>query len=314
MSLSFYNCAMSDFQTLDFQSQDSQTQNFQKFLAPAKINLCLHIVGQRADGYHLLQTVFRLLDFYDHIYLKPTNDGAIKRANDVANVPEAQDLCIRAAKLLQQHTQSKLGVEILVEKHIPMGGGLGGGSSDAATVLLALNQLWNLNLSRKELIALGLQLGADVPFFIFGTNAWAEGIGEQLQTIALKPAYYVVLNPNVHVSTAQIFANKQLTKNAIPKTMSGFSGMANSATGNVSTEYINHLEKIVCHDYPPVQNCLNWLKQFGDARMSGSGASVFLEVASEQVAMEILSKKPQEFDGFVAKGLDQHPVQLHGIN
>lgn len=307
MMLSFYNCVMPDFKTPDL-------QHFQKFLAPAKINLFLHIVGQRADGYHLLQTVFRLLDFYDHIYLNPTGNGVIKRINEVNNVPEAQDLCVRAARLLQQHTHCKLGVEIFVDKHIPMGGGLGGGSSDAATVLMALNKLWQLNLSNEELRSLGLQLGADVPFFIFGTNAWAEGIGEQLQTIALKPAYYVVLNPQVHVSTAQIFANKQLTKNAIPKTMSGFSGMANSATGNIGSEYINHLEKIVCQDYPPVQNCLIWLKQFGDARMSGSGASVFLEVASEQVAMEILSKKPLEFDGFVAKGLDQHPVQLHGIN
>ena len=302
--LSFYNCIMPDFQTSDLKPQD-----FQKFLAPAKINLFLHIVGQRVDGYHLLQTVFRLLDFYDRIYLKPTSDGIIKRVNEVNNVPEAQDLCVRAAKLLQQHTHCKCGVEILVEKHIPMGGGLGGGSSDAATVLMALNKLWQLNLSNEELRSLGLQLGADVPFFIFGTNAWAEGVGEELHEIALKPAYYVVLNPNVHVSTAQIFANKQLTKNAIPKTMSGFSGMANSATGNVSIEYINHLEKIVCQDYPPVQNCLTWLKQFGDARMSGSGASVFLEVTSEQIAMDIYSKKPNEFDGFVAQGLDQHPIQ-----
>ena len=300
---------MQDSQIADFQFSDVQLEGFQKFLAPAKINLFLHIVGQRADGYHLLQTVFRLLDFYDHIHLKPRKDGTIKRVNVVDKVPETQDLCIRAAKLLQQHAQCKLGVEILVEKHIPMGGGLGGGSSDAATVLMALNQLWKLNLSRKELMCLGLQLGADVPFFIFGTNAWAEGVGEQLQAIALKPAYYVVLNPNVHVSTAQIFANKQLTKNAIPKTMSGFSGMANSAAGNVCSGYINHLEKIVSQDYPPVKSCLAWLKQYGDARMSGSGASVFLEVANEQIAMEIFNKKPQEYNGFVAKGLDQHPVQ-----
>lgn len=285
-------------------------QDFQSFLAPAKINLFLHIVGKRADGYHLLHTVFRLLDFYDGIHLKPTSDGIIKRSNEVAGVPEAQDLCIRAAKLLQEHTQSKAGVEILVEKHIPMGGGLGGGSSDAATVLLALNKLWDLNLSREELMALGLRLGADVPFFIFGTNAWAEGVGEKLQAISLKPAYYVVLNPKVHVSTAQIFANKQLTKDAIPKTIAGFSGMANSATGNIGSEYVNHLEKIVCQDYPLVQNCLTWLKQFGDARMTGSGASLFLEVADEQVATDILRKKPHEFDGFIAKGLNQHPIQM----
>lgn len=289
-------------------------QDFKSFLAPAKINLFLHITGQRADGYHLLQTVFRLLDLYDIIYLKPTKTSTIKRVNEVAGVPETQDLCIRAAKLLQQHTDCQLGVEISVEKHIPMGGGLGGGSSDAATVLLALNHLWQLNLSRTELMSLGLKLGADVPFFIYGTNAWAEGIGEQLQAITLPEAYYVVLNPNVHVSTAQIFANKQLTKNAIPKTMSDFSGTANSSAVNLSTEFTNHLEKVVCNDYPPVSACLTWLKQFGDARMSGSGASVFLEVASEKIATEICNKKPDNVQGFVAKGLNQHPLMNFTFN
>lgn len=283
-------------------------QGFQPFLAPAKINLFLHITGQRADGYHLLQTVFRLLDYYDTIYLKPTQANTIKRVNDVAGVPEAQDLCIRAAKLLQQYTHCDQGVEIAVEKHIPMGGGLGGGSSDAATVLLALNHLWQTNLSRAELLSLGLQLGADVPFFIFGTNAWAEGIGEQLQSVNLREAYYVVLNPNVHVCTAQVFANKQLTKCTIPKTMSSFSGMANSSTGNLSAEFTNHLEKVVCNDYPAVLACLTWLKQFGDARMSGSGASVFLEVPSEKVAIDICNQKPNDIQGFVAKGLNRHPL------
>jgi 4-diphosphocytidyl-2-C-methyl-D-erythritol kinase len=293
-------------------------QDFQSFLAPAKINLFLHITGQRADGYHLLQTVFRLLDFYDTIQLKPTLDSAIKRVNDISGVPAEQDLCVRAAKLLQQYSQCTMGVEIMVEKRIPMGGGLGGGSSDAATVLMALNRLWQLNLSRAELLSLGLKLGADVPFFIYGTNAWAEGVGEQLQTISLKEAYYLVLTPNVHVSTAQIFANKQLTKNAIPKTMSDFSRASNSvvpnsANDNSNTEFTNHLEKVVCNDYPAVSACLTWLKQFGDARMSGSGASVFLEVANEKIANEIWQQKPKELlgfsvQGFVAKGLNQHPL------
>ncbi len=293
-------------------------QDFQSFLAPAKINLFLHITGQRADGYHLLQTVFRLLDFYDTIQLKPTLDSAIKRVNDISGVPAEQDLCVRAAKLLQQYSQCTMGVEIMVEKRIPMGGGLGGGSSDAATVLMALNRLWQLDLSRAELLSLGLKLGADVPFFIYGTNAWAEGVGEQLQTISLKEAYYLVLTPNVHVSTAQIFANKQLTKNAIPKTMSDFSRASNSvvpnsANDNSNTEFTNHLEKVVCNDYPAVSACLTWLKQFGDARMSGSGASVFLEVVNEKIANEIWQQKPKELlgfsvQGFVAKGLNQHPL------
>jgi 4-diphosphocytidyl-2-C-methyl-D-erythritol kinase len=283
-------------------------QDFEPFLAPAKINLFLHITGQRSDGYHLLQTVFRLLDYYDTIYLKPTQSTIIKRVNEVAGVPESEDLCIRAAKLLQKHTQCKLGVEILVKKHIPMGGGLGGGSSDAATVLLALNQLWQLNLSREQLLSLGLQLGADVPFFIYGTNAWAEGIGEQLQAIKLPEAYYVVLNPNVHVSTAQIFADKRLTKDSIPKTMSTFSSIANSFASKTNNEFINALEEVVCNQYPPVSECLVWLKQFGNARMSGSGASVFLEVASKKIADEICSQKPKGVMGFVAKGLNQHPL------
>ena len=291
-------------------------QDFQSFLAPAKINLFLHITGQRADGYHLLQTVFRLLDFYDTIQLKPTLDSAIKRVNDISGVPAEQDLCVRAAKLLQQYSQCTMGVEIMVEKRIPMGGGLGGGSSDAATVLMALNRLWQLDLSRAELLSLGLKLGADVPFFIYGTNAWAEGVGEQLQTISLKEAYYLVLTPNVHVSTAQIFANKQLTKNAIPKTMSDFSRAANSASvnsGQHNTEFTNQLEKAVCSDYPAVSACLTWLKQFGDARMSGSGASVFVEVANEKIAHEICQQNPAQVLGFavqsfVAKGLNQHPL------
>ena len=288
-------------------------QDFQAFLAPAKINLFLHIVGQRADGYHLLQTVFRLLDYYDTIYLKPTDNKEVKRTNDVPGVPEDNDLCVRAARLLQQHTGCTRGVEIFVKKNIPMGGGLGGGSSDAATVLLALNRLWQLNLSRTELLNLGLKLGADVPFFIYGTNAWAEGIGEQLQPIDLQDAYYVVLTPDVHVSTAEIFANKQLTKNSNPQIMSTFSRVAqlsatDSAGGNIKSEFTNSLEKVVCSLYPKVSDCLSWLKQYGDARMSGSGASVFLEVANEEIATKIYNAKPESVRGFVAKGLNQHPL------
>jgi len=286
--------------------------DFEAFLAPAKINLFLHITGQREDGYHLLQTVFRLLDYYDTIYLKTTNTSAIKRVNEIAGVPEENDLCVRAAQLLQKHTGCQLGAEIFVDKKIPMGGGLGGGSSDAATVLLALNQRWQLDLPREELLALGLQLGADVPFFIYGSNAWAEGIGEQLQAISLHDAYYVVLTPNVHVSTAKIFSNNQLTKNTIPKKIAAFSEIAklstqNSALGNISGEFTNQLEKVVCSIYPEVKACLDWLKQYGDARMSGSGASVFLEVTDQEVANSIYQQKPKEYFGFVAKGLNQHP-------
>ena len=309
-------------------------QDFQPFLAPAKINLFLHIVGVRADGYHLLQSVFRLIDHYDTLYLKVLPNTEIKRVaftdslksvrnQQHANIPEAQDLCIRAAKLLQQHTGCQLGVEIAVDKRIAMGAGLGGGSSNAATVLLALNRLWQLNLSRTELLQLGLRLGADVPFFIFGENAWVEGVGEELQPILLSDAHYVILNPQIHVSTAQIFANKQLTKDAIPMKMSDFSRASylsnnkpvenelSAAQLNVRSKFINHLEKIVCDEYPAVLDCLNWLKPFGDARMSGSGASVFLEVATADEALSILNKKPNNISGFIAKGLNQHPLKTY---
>ncbi|HEX5538901.1 MAG TPA: 4-(cytidine 5'-diphospho)-2-C-methyl-D-erythritol kinase [Methylophilaceae bacterium] len=291
-------------------TQNYTARGFEAFPAPAKVNLFLHVIGQRADGYHLLQTVFRLLDFHDTIYIKPRDDAAISRVNQVDNVPEAQDLCVRAAKLLQQHTGCRLGVDIAVDKRIPMGGGLGGGSSDAATVLLALNRRWNLHLSREELLHLGLQLGADVPVFIFGRNAWAEGIGERLQTVTLPPAYYLVLTPPAHVSTAQVFASKELTRNTNPTTIAAFSGVV---PGNGQSLVRNDLESVVCKHYPAVASCLEWLNQFSQARMSGSGASVFASFESREQAELILSKALQEIEaqpitGFVARGLKQHPL------
>lgn len=272
--------------------------DFLTFRAPAKVNLFLHIVGRRADGYHLLQSVFRLLAHYDMLHLRPTDGGGIHRIGDIPGVPEESDLCVRAARLLQQHTGCSEGVDIQLEKRLPMGGGLGGGSSDAATVLLALNRLWNLNLPRTELQSLGLRLGADVPVFIFGTNAWAEGVGELLSPIALPPAWYVVLTPDAHVSTADIFSSKELTRDTNPEKMAAFF----KGYGH------NDLEPVVCRQYSAVQNCLTWLKQFGDARMTGSGASVFLEVENEAQAQRIFSLKPENIHGFVAQGLDKHPL------
>ncbi len=282
-------------------------QDFEPFLAPAKINLFLHITGRRADGYHTLQSVFQLLDFYDTIHLKPTKSGEIKRINEIMGVPANQDICALAASVLQKKTGCKLGVEFIVEKHIPMGGGLGGGSSDAATVLLALNQLWQLNLSREELIQIGLSLGADVPVFIFGQNAWAEGVGEQLTKIDLPEQYYVVLTPPIHVSTRDVFANSRLTRDTKPLKIADFSSGANS------DEFRNDLEAIVCEEFPAVATTLNWLSRFvlkdgGKAKMSGSGASVFVAVNSKQKANEILAQKPENVTGFVAKGLKQHPL------
>ncbi|MBL8506283.1 MAG: 4-(cytidine 5'-diphospho)-2-C-methyl-D-erythritol kinase, partial [Methylobacillus glycogenes] len=197
-------------------------QDFQSFPAPAKINLFLHITGRRDDGYHLLQSVFRLLDHGDTVHIRVRDDAQITRSIDLPGVPAEQDLCIRAARLLQEHTSCQHGADIHVTKRTPMGGGLGGGSSDAATVLLALNRLWQVNLKREELLSLGLKLGADVPFFIFGENAWVEGIGEKLQSIQLNNAYYVVITPQVHISTAEIFASKQLTRDTNPTTIAAF--------------------------------------------------------------------------------------------
>ena len=277
-------------------------QGFKSFIAPAKINLFLHITGQRADGYHTLQSVFQLLDFHDKIQLKTTKNGEIKRTTEISGVPESQDLCGRAALALQNATGCKLGCEYAVEKNIPMGGGLGGGSSDAATVLLALNQLWQLNMSREKLMHIGLKLGADVPIFIFGQNAWAEGVGEILTPIELPEQYYVVLTPTVHVSTAQVFANSTLTKDTKPLKIADFSNGVNS------NQFRNDLEKVVCKEFPAVASTIKWLNQFGQARMSGSGASVFVAVDSQSEAKEILAQKPANTSGIVAKSLKKHPL------
>jgi 4-diphosphocytidyl-2-C-methyl-D-erythritol kinase len=274
----------------------------QTYLAPAKINLFLHITGQRDDGYHTLQSVFQLLDFYDEISLNPTTSSQIKRLSNTEAVPEHTDLCVRAALALQQATGCSQGAEIAINKHIPMGGGLGGGSSDAATVLLALNHLWGLNLSRQALMTIGLTLGADVPVFIFGQNAWAEGIGEILTPMTISKQYYVVLTPKVHVSTAQIFTHSGLTKDTKPLKIADFSN------GTHSKLFRNDLEKVVCNEFTAVASALAWLNQYGQARMSGSGASVFVAVDSLAKAKSIFAQKPADLPGFVAEGLDQHPL------
>ncbi|ABE48947.1 4-(cytidine 5'-diphospho)-2-C-methyl-D-erythritol kinase [Methylobacillus flagellatus] len=284
-------------------------QDFHAYPAPAKINLFLHITGRRPDGYHLLQSVFRLLDFGDTVHIRPRADHLIRRTENTPGVPEESDLCIRAATLLQRHSGCKLGADIYVTKRTPMGGGLGGGSSDAASVLLALNQLWHLHLRREELITLGLSLGADVPFFIFGESAWVEGIGEKLQSIQLPQAYYVVITPRIHISTAEIFASKQLTRDTNPTTIAAF----------LRDLVHNDLETVVRQQHPEVEKCLQWLSRFSKARMSGSGASVFAAFDSQESAEAVLARVnearelPQfvgcEVSGFCAKGLDQHPLR-----
>ncbi|QVL45178.1 MAG: 4-(cytidine 5'-diphospho)-2-C-methyl-D-erythritol kinase [Methylophilaceae bacterium] len=276
--------------------------DFHDFLAPAKVNVFLHVTGQRPDGYHTLQSAFQLLDFYDTVSLKPTTGNQITRITPMHGIPAHDDLCVRAAQALQQASGYQHGVEIKLEKHIPMGGGLGGGSSDAATVLLALNQLWGLHLTRDALMKIGLSLGADVPFFIFGQNAWAEGIGEILTPLTLPAAYYVVLTPQIQVSTAKIFTHSRLTKDTKPLKIADFSNGANSSL------FRNDLEKVVCEEFTAVASTLEWLNQYGQARMSGSGASVFVVVDSLAKAKSIFAKKPTSVQGFVAKALNQHPL------
>ncbi|MCP5278184.1 MAG: 4-(cytidine 5'-diphospho)-2-C-methyl-D-erythritol kinase [Thiobacillus sp.] len=270
--------------------------------APAKLNLFLHVVGRRADGYHLLQTVFRFLDVGDRLEISSRTDGRIVLHAPLAGLPPEQDLCWRAAQALRQQAGCRLGADIRLDKRLPMGGGLGGGSSDAATVLLVLNRLWGLGLSRTALQHLGLGLGADVPVFIFGQSAFAEGVGEVLTPWAPDPASYVVLAPEVHVSTPAIFAHPALTRNTPSVTISALSeGMRNH-------DLRNDLEPVACALYPEVAESLAWLKTRGDARMTGSGACVFAAFPDRPTAEKVFADRPGHLKGFVADGVDRHPL------
>ncbi len=266
--------------------------------APAKLNLFLHVTGRRPDGYHTLQTVFRFLDHGDDLRFEVREDGLIRRASGPAEVPPEDDLVVRAARLLQAETGSRLGADIHLLKRLPFGGGVGGGSSDAATTLIALNVLWRTGLERGRLQALGLRLGADVPVFVFGRSAFAEGVGEKLQAIELPPAWYVVINPPVHVSTAAVFSHPELTRHSDPVRMATF----------FSGHTRNDLQPVVCRLYPEVAEALAWLESFGPARMTGSGASVFCGFPSLREAQSVWDRKPVNWRGFVAQGMDIHPL------
>lgn len=278
--------------------------NTLSFPAPAKLNLFLHVVGRRKDGYHLLQTLFRFIDFSDMLHFTLCRNGEVRRISALDGVPQEQDLCVRAARLLQKECGCRLGVDITLEKRIPMGGGLGGGSSDAATTLIALNKLWGLGLSRERLMEIGLSLGADVPVFVFGENAYAEGIGEQLQACEVPDAWYVVLFPPVQVATAKVFAlldiaNLELTQEAISLRIRGLPLRLPH----------NDLQSVVCSLYPEVAHHLAWLEQFVQARMSGSGACVFAEFVIEAEAQAVMEQLPSDMRGVVARGLPQHPLR-----
>jgi 4-diphosphocytidyl-2-C-methyl-D-erythritol kinase len=264
------------------------------FPAPGKLNLFLHVLGRRADGYHELQTAFRLIDRADRIHIARRDDGELRFTGPFG----ADNLCLRAARLLKQSSGCPLGADIALEKNLPVGGGLGGGSSDAATVLLALNRQWNLRLRRVQLQELGARLGADVPFFVYGRNALGEGIGERLTALELPSAWYLVITPQVAVSTKEIFAAALTGESKRLKIPAFFPGRGR-----------NDLEAVVTARYPEVAAPLAWLRErAAQARMTGSGACVFAEFASEAEARAIQSQMPRGMDGFVAQGLDRHPL------
>ena len=268
--------------------------------APAKLNLFLHVLGRRADGMHLLQTVFRFIDLEDRVGLAVRDDGGIVRRDPLPGVAPEDDLCVRAARLLKAETGSPLGAEIALEKVIPMGGGLGGGSSDAATVLLALNALWGTQVPRQRLMEIGVRLGADVPVFVGGENALGEGIGEQLRPVSLPPAWYLVLVPQVAVSTKEIFTDPTLTRDTKALKISPF----------LPGQGHNDLEGVVLRRYPEVARHLEWLRgRVPGARMSGSGACVFGEFESEGAAREAHAALPGTMQGMVVRGLERHPLR-----
>lgn len=277
--------------------------------APAKLNLFLHVTGRRDDGYHDLQTVFQLLDWGDCIHLAARADGVLKRSGGVAGLPAEQDLAVRAARLLAATTGVEHGVEIRIEKRIPVAAGLGGGSSDAATVLVGLNEIWGTGLSTEALATLGATLGADVPVFVRGHSAWAEGRGEKLTPVTLGPAWYVLLDPGCAVSTAQLFQAPELTRNAAQETISRF------VRGAVTD---NAFEPLVRARYPRVAAALDWLGEqafarlpgarLSGARLSGTGGAVFARVESRAEAELLSARCPQEFTAWAVAAVDQSPL------
>ena len=280
--------------------------------APAKLNLFLHVTGRRPDGYHLLQSVFILIGRADTLHFDLREDGEIVRLTEVPGVPPEQDLIVRALRLLQKkhverHGRAPAGIDVRIDKVLPMGGGLGGGSSDAATALMAANALWRTGLSTEELMALGLPLGADIPFFLYGRDAFVEGIGEIMQPAAVPPAWYVVIEPGVQAPTGPIFSAGDLTRDTKPVTIADFSRHITERKGLVQYGR-NDLQGVACRLFPPVAEAVEWLAQFGDARMTGSGACVFCAFGSEPEADAVLARVPAQWQGWKAPALERHPL------
>jgi 4-diphosphocytidyl-2-C-methyl-D-erythritol kinase len=272
--------------------------------APAKLNLFLHVTGRRPDGYHELQTLFQLIDLCDTVAIRVGDDGRIERPSGPVGVDPDSDLTVRAAKALQEATGCRMGASIRITKRIPMGGGLGGGSSDAATVLLALNHLWHCGLSVDELARLGLPLGADVPVFVRGSSAWAEGVGERLEPVELPERWYVVIHPGVAVPTKDVFQSPELTRNTPVITIRAFFGPGGLAGSR------NDCEPVVRALYPEVADALSWLEKFAPARLTGTGSCIFAAFGSAIEAERVAARAPDRWRAFVARGLNVSPV--HG--
>lgn len=278
--------------------------------APAKLNLFLHVVGRRNDGYHLLESVFQLIDFCDTLHFTCRSDGAVRRLTDIDGVSEESDLTVRAAQRLKEAAWMKKGlrvpgVDIEIEKRIPSGGGLGGGSSDAATTLMALNGLWNCGFTQDELIDLGVRLGVDIPFFIFRQNAFAEGVGEKLMPVQTPDGWFVVVKPPVSVSTALIFQANELTRNTEPLKMKGYPNFCDSAIQAGQ----NDLQPVASALFPEIRNALDELGRYGNARMTGSGACVFARFDTEQQAMAVQSALSDRWDVMAIRSMQRHPFK-----
>lgn len=275
--------------------------------SPGKLNRMLHIVGRRQDGYHELQTIFQFIDLCDQLHFSPRHDGVIELTNAITGVAHDDNLIVRAARLLQQASGTRLGTSISIDKNLPMGGGLGGGSSNAATVLMGLNHLWKLGLTKAELARLGLTLGADVPVFVHGHSAWAEGVGEKLTSVTLDTPWFVVIHPSVSVATPAIFQDPELTRDSHPITM------ARALQGGAS-EWRNDCEATVKKRYPPIAVALDWLAQYAPSRLTGTGACLFAAFDSQQAAQTVVAElmhqqTHQHWQAWVARGLNASPLQ-----
>ena len=268
--------------------------------SPCKLNLFLHINGRLPNGYHQLQTVFQLLDYGDTLHFELASTDTITLSPEIAGVKFEDNLIIKAAKLLRAASGTTQGAHIKLDKRLPMGGGIGGGSSNAATTLVGLNHLWQTELSTEQLAEIGLQLGADVPVFVKGQSAWAEGVGEALSPIELPERWYVVIRPDVHISTAEIFSQKKLTRDTPIINVAAF----------LEGGGRNDCQNIVLQHYPQVKEAVDWLNQYSEARLTGTGSCIFASFANEGEAKSVLANRPEHLEGFVAKGVNRSPLHL----